>query len=198
MFFTKIPFAILLSMAAYDICQVPPDQYPFAFAACVIAFVSAFLGQPRGPVCPLNRVKKFFISLMNCAPLALMNIEIFLEVKPIFAAAHAYSIIPLGIDIMASQFGDKFDATVSTIVQFLNHFLNLGSLIAISILEKNYIYPFIALSYLMAQVSLAYGFCATRALNEQMYEIFVALFLFVCTKIVGDKDYLGKEYCKVY
>uniref|UniRef100_A0A1A9Z4H8 Uncharacterized protein n=1 Tax=Glossina pallidipes TaxID=7398 RepID=A0A1A9Z4H8_GLOPL len=184
-------------MAVYAIRQVPPHKYPFAFSACVIALVSGLLGEPRGPVCPLNRVKKFFTSLMDCAPLALMNIEIFLEAKPIFAAAHAYSIIPLGIDIMASQFGDNFDATMSTIVQFLNHFLNVGSLSAISILEKNCIYPFIALSYLMAQLSLTYG-CATGARNEQMYMIFVALFLFACTKIVDDKDYLGKEYCKVY
>uniref|UniRef100_A0A1A9UHD6 Uncharacterized protein n=1 Tax=Glossina austeni TaxID=7395 RepID=A0A1A9UHD6_GLOAU len=198
MFFTEIPFAILLSMAAYAICQVPPDKYPFAFAACAIALISGFLGQPRGPVCPLNRVKKFFTSLMNCAPLALMNIEIFLEAKPIYAAAHRYSIIPLGLDIMTSQFGDRFDAAICTILKFLNHFLNTGSLIAISILEKNYKYPFIALSYLMAQVSLTYGFCATRARNEQMYVICVAFFLFACTKIVGDKDYLDKEYCKVY
>uniref|UniRef100_A0A1B0C7V4 Uncharacterized protein n=1 Tax=Glossina palpalis gambiensis TaxID=67801 RepID=A0A1B0C7V4_9MUSC len=141
-------------MAAYAIWKLPPDQYPFASTACVIALVSGFMGQPRGPVCTLNRVKQFFTSLMNCAPLALMNIEIFHEVKPIYAAAHAYSVIPLGIDIMANQFGDKFDAKMSTIAKFLNHFLNMGSLIAISILEKNVAYAFIMLSYLMAQFTM--------------------------------------------
>uniref|UniRef100_A0A1A9ULJ6 Uncharacterized protein n=1 Tax=Glossina austeni TaxID=7395 RepID=A0A1A9ULJ6_GLOAU len=188
----RIPFAALLSMAGYATYKMPPNQYPYAFIACAVALVSGSLGVLRGPQHPRNLVTQVLTSLMDFAPLPLMNIQIYLEAKPIYAFAHAFSLIPLGIDILVKLFGDECDDKAASALKFANNVINMASLTAISIIDDNYLYFFLMLTYLMAQASLFYGHCENCVWTERIHLLFFTLFFFVSSKAVTDQNIFVK------
>ncbi|KAI9588897.1 hypothetical protein GQX74_007066 [Glossina fuscipes] len=188
----RIPFAALLSMASYATYKMPPDQYPYAFTACAVALVSGSLGVLRGPQHPRGLVNQVLTSLMDFAPLPLMNIQIYLEAKPLYAFAHAFSLIPLGIDILVKLFGDECDDKAAEALKLANNLINVASLTVISVIDDNYMYFFVMLSYLMAQASLLYGHCENCIWTERMHLLFFTLFFFVSSKAVTDKNVVVK------
>uniref|UniRef100_A0A1A9ZZD2 Uncharacterized protein n=1 Tax=Glossina pallidipes TaxID=7398 RepID=A0A1A9ZZD2_GLOPL len=188
----RIPFAALFTMAAYATYKMPPDQYPYASIACAVALVSGSLGVLRGPQHPRGLVTEVLTSLMDFAPLPLMNIQIYLEAKPIYAFAHAFSLIPLGIDILVKLFGDECDYKAAATLKLANNLINMASLTAISIIDDNYMYFFVILSYMMAQASLLYGHCDKCVWSERIHLLFFSLFFFVSSKAVTDKNVLVK------
>lgn len=188
----RIPFLALLTMAGYATYKMPPEQYPYAFIACSVALVSASFGLLRGPQHPQSLVNQVLTSLMDFAPLPLMNIQIYLEAKPLYALAHSFSLIPLGIDILVKLFGDECDDKAAASLKLVNDVINMASLTAISIIDDNYMYFFVMLSYLMAQASLIYGHCENCVWTERMRLLFFTLFFFVSSKAVTDKNILVK------
>uniref|UniRef100_A0A1A9WH80 Uncharacterized protein n=1 Tax=Glossina brevipalpis TaxID=37001 RepID=A0A1A9WH80_9MUSC len=183
-----IPFAALLLMSSYATYKMPPEQYPYALTACFVAMVSSSLGILRGPEDPYSLVDQILISLMDFATLPLINIQIYLEANPLYAFIHAGSLIPLGIDMLVKIFGDERDHKAAESLKLANNIMNMASLTAIAIIDDNYLYFFVMLSYLMAQASLVHGRCKNYKWTESMHLLCFTLFFFVSSEAVTHKN----------
>uniref|UniRef100_A0A1A9W267 Uncharacterized protein n=1 Tax=Glossina brevipalpis TaxID=37001 RepID=A0A1A9W267_9MUSC len=171
-------------MACYAAYKMPPKQYPFGFTACAIALVSGSYGVLRGPDYEKNLVNQILESLVDFAALPLVNIEIYLQVKPVYAYVHAFALISLGIDILVKLFGDTDDIKAAEALKCVNDTLNMSSLAVISIIEKNYKYLYVLLSFLMAQRGWLFGKCGR---SGKLHAMCLTLFLFVASKAVTGK-----------
>uniref|UniRef100_A0A1A9W832 Uncharacterized protein n=1 Tax=Glossina brevipalpis TaxID=37001 RepID=A0A1A9W832_9MUSC len=75
------------------------------------------------------------------------------------------SLLPLGIHILVKIFGDLKAAES---LKFANNFINTTSLIAIAILDDNYLYFFVMLSYPMALASLVHDANTRRKYQQTL------------------------------
>uniref|UniRef100_A0A1A9W249 Uncharacterized protein n=1 Tax=Glossina brevipalpis TaxID=37001 RepID=A0A1A9W249_9MUSC len=167
---------------------MPPNQYPYAFTACAVALMSCSMRVLPGlQGRRSHRAKQIMTSLTDFALLPLINIEIYLGAKPLYAFIHAFSLIPLGIDILIKLFGIKCDDEIKESMKFANNFIHMASLAVISVIESNFWYFFVMLLYLMAQASLSYGHQNSKW-TERMHLLFFTLFFLVSSKAVTDRN----------
>ncbi|KAM7349303.1 uncharacterized protein ACRADG_008307 [Cochliomyia hominivorax] len=174
----RLPFYALALMASYAAYNMPPETNPYAFAACAIGIIYGVFGLIGGQENMQNIVKYVIDDLLDFVPLPMVNIEIFQMLSKPYAFVHALFVIPLILDLIAKLFGESEDDEAT---QTLKHVSNLGnviSLLYLSYMEGNYMFGYVALSYLAAHTGMIIGGKCHGYLVDLNYVMCYVLFYF--------------------
>ncbi|KAI8121680.1 hypothetical protein CVS40_7359 [Lucilia cuprina] len=153
----RLPFYALALMASYAAYNMPPETNPYAFAACAVGIIYGVFGLVGGQEVADGIVKGVVDDLLDFVPLALVNIEIFKMMGKPYAFVHALFIIPLILDLIAKLFGEESDDAATQTLKHVSNLANVVSLLYLSYMEDNYMFGYVALSYLAAHTGMVIG-----------------------------------------
>lgn len=153
----RTPYYGLALMACYAAYNMPPETNPYAFAACAVGIIYGIFGLVGGQEDSQSIVKYVVDDLSDFVPLAMMNIEIFQMLNKPYAFAHALFVIPLVLDLIAKLFGEASDDEATQTLKHVSNLGNIVSLLYLSYMEDNYMFGYVALSYLAAHTGMLIG-----------------------------------------
>lgn len=180
----RSPYYALTLMAAYAAYNMPPETNPYAFAACSIGIIYGVFGLVGGQEAQDGIVKGVVDDLLEFVPLAMVNIEIFKMVGKSYAMVHALFIIPLILDLIAKLFGEPTDDLATQTLKHVSNLANVVSLLYLSYTEDNYMFGYVALSYLAAHMGMIIGGRCHGYMIDLNYIMSYVLFYFTSTLAV--------------
>ncbi|XP_065365049.1 uncharacterized protein LOC135958114 [Calliphora vicina] len=180
----RLPFYSLALMASYAAYNMPPETNPYAFTACAVAIIYGVFGLVGGQEVADGIVKGVVDDLLDFVPLAMVNIEIFQIMGKPYAFVHALFVIPLILDLIAKLFGEESDDAATQTLKHVSNLANVVSLLHLSYMEDNYMFGYVALSYLSAHMGMVIGGRCHGYVVDLNYVMSYVLFYFTSTLAV--------------